>query len=95
MKVGRRTIYWIAAFVLVFMIFWFGYCRSSAGSKKQERIVPVEVEAVSTSSIEETIEVTGWIRANKVVDVTSKVQGRIESLQVTLNDKGLRSQAET
>jgi membrane fusion protein (multidrug efflux system) len=86
MKVGRRTIYWIAAFVLVFMIFWFGYCRSSAGSKKQERIVPVEVEAVSTSSIEETIEVTGWIRANKVVDVTSKVQGRIESLQVTLDD---------
>jgi membrane fusion protein (multidrug efflux system) len=86
MKVGRRAIYWIAAFVLVFMIFWFGYCRSSAGSKKQERIVPVEVEAVSTSSIEETIEVTGWIRANKVVDVTSKVQGRIESLQVTLDD---------
>jgi len=86
MKVSRRKIYWIAAFVLVFFIFWFGYCRSSGESKEQERAVPVEVEDVSTGSIEQTIEVTGWIRANKIVDVTSKVPGRIESLQVILGD---------
>lgn len=86
MKVSRKKIYWIAAFLLVFFIFWFGYCRSSGGSKEQEKVVPVEVEDVSTGSIEQTIEVTGWIRANKIVDVTSKVPGRIESLQVILDD---------
>lgn len=86
MKTNRKVIYWITACVLVFITFWFGYCRSSAGSKKQERIVPVEVDAVSTGSIEDTVEVTGWIKANKVVDVTSKVQGRIESLQVIRDD---------
>jgi len=89
MKVSRRAIYWIAAFILVFITFWFGYCRSSTGNKKRERIVPVEVEVVSTGSIEEMIEVTGWIRANKVVDVTSKVPGRIESLQVILDGSNL------
>ncbi len=86
MKVGRRTIYWIAAFVLVFITFWFGFFHKSTKSQEQESIVPVEIEAVSTGSIEETIEVTSWITANKVVDVTSKVPGRIESLQVILDD---------
>jgi len=85
MKVGRRVIYWIAAFVLVFITFWFGFFHKSTESQEQERIVPVEVELVSTGLIEETIEVTGWIKANNVVDVTSKVPGRIESLQVILN----------
>ena len=93
MKVGRKGIYWIAAFVLVFFTFWFGYCRSSAGSKEQERMVPVEVEDVSTGSIEQMIEVTGWIRANQVVDVTSKVPGRIESLQVAQDSPATAQEA--
>jgi len=86
MKVGRRTVYWIAAFVLVFITFWFGFFHRSTTSQEQESIIPVEIELVSTGSIEETIEVTGWIKAHKVVDVTSKVPGRIESLQVILDD---------
>ncbi len=85
MKVGRRVLYWMVAFVLVLITFWFGFFHKSTKSQEQERIVPVEVELVSTGSIEETIEVTGWIKANKVVDVTSKVPGRIESLQAILN----------
>jgi len=84
MKVGRRVIYWIAAFVLVAITFWFGFFHKSAESQQQQKIVPVEIEDVNVGSIEETTEVTGWIRANHVVDVTSKVPGRIESLQVIL-----------
>lgn len=89
MKISRRVIYWIAAFVLVFITFWFGYVHKSAEQVPPEKPVPVEVEVVSTDSIEETIELTGWIKANKVVDVKSKVQGRIESLQVILDGGGL------
>jgi len=89
MKVIRRIIYWIAAFVLVFITFWFGYMHKSTESAPVEKIVPVEVEFVSTNSIEETIELTGWIRANKVVDLTFKVSGRIESLGVALSGDDL------
>lgn len=85
MKVNKKAIYWIVAVVLVLNIFWFGLIHKSTRSQKQESIVPVEVEPVSTGLIEETIEVTGWIEANKIVEVTSKVPGRIESLQVTLD----------
>jgi len=85
MEIGRRAIYWIAAIVLVSVTFWFGFFHKSAESPDEDKVVPVEIEDVSTGSIEETIEVTGWIRANKVVDITSKVPGRIESLQVILD----------
>jgi len=88
MKINRRVVYWITAFVLVFITFWFGYIHKSAEQVPPEKPVPVEVEVVSTDSIEETIELTGWMKANKVVDVKSKVQGRIESLQVILDGGG-------
>ena len=88
MKIIRRTIYWIAAFVLVFITFWFGYLQKSTQSASVKKIVPVEVKVVNTDSIEETIELTGWIKANAVVDVKSKVSGRIESLQAVLDDGG-------
>ncbi|MHC4461155.1 MAG: efflux RND transporter periplasmic adaptor subunit [Planctomycetota bacterium] len=88
MKINR-VIYWITALVLVFITFWFGYVHKSPKEIPPEQAVPVEVEVVSTDSIEETIELTGWIKANKVVDVKSKVQGRIESLQVVLDNGGL------
>jgi membrane fusion protein (multidrug efflux system) len=82
MKVMRRIIYWIAAVVLVLITFWFGYMRKSAEITEKKKIVPVEIETVSTGPIEETIELTGWIKANQVVDVASKVAGRVESLHV-------------
>jgi len=87
MKVSRRVIYWTAVVVLVLITFRFGFFHKSTKSQEQESIVPVEVELVSTGLIEETIEVTGWIKADKVVDVTSKVPGRIESLQVILDGR--------
>ena len=89
MRVIRRVIFWVAAVVLVFITFWFGYMRKSAESPEEKKIVPVEVEVVSTSSIEETMELTGWIRANQVIDIASKVAGIVESLHVVSDAGGL------
>jgi RND family efflux transporter MFP subunit len=77
MKITRRIIYWVA------------YMQKSDESAVLGKKVPVEIEFVSTNSIEETIEMTGWIKANKVVDVTSKVPGRIESLRTVLGNGDL------
>jgi len=82
MKVIRRILYWVAILVLVFVTYWFGFMQKPAESIEEEKKVPVEVEAVSTGSIEETIELTGWIKANQIVNVASKVAGRVESLSV-------------
>jgi len=82
MKIVRRILYWVIAMSLVFAAFWFGFTRKSAEKPQQKKVVPVEVEAVSTGSIEEAMAVTGWIRANQVVDVASKVAGRVESLRL-------------
>jgi len=48
----------------------------------------VEVETVSLGSIEEIMQLTGWIRAEAVVDVSSKVAGRLESLKAVLPEGG-------
>ncbi len=82
MRLSRRIIYWIAVFVLLSATFWLAYMRKGSESQPEEKIVPVEVEVVGTGSMEETIELTGWIQAKTVVDVASKVAGRIESLDV-------------
>jgi len=84
-KIIRRFFYWIAAFVLLFLTFWFGFVRQPPKKVVEEKIVPVEVETVTTGSIEETVELTGWIKASTVVDITSKVPGRIESLRAVLD----------
>jgi RND family efflux transporter MFP subunit len=82
MKVIRRIAYWVAVVVLVVITFWFGYLRKPGETSAETKLTPVEVETVTTGSIEETIELTGWIKANQLVDVASKVAGRVESLHV-------------
>ena len=80
-----RILFLLIALALVFVTFWFGFYAKTRLSKKsleEEKKVPVEVEAVSTGPIEETIELTGWIKANQIVDIASKVAGRVESLSV-------------
>jgi len=89
MKEIRRILYLVAALALVFITFWFGYVHKSEDQIPPAKPVPVEVEIVSTDSIEETIELTGWIKANQIVDVASKVQGRVESLHVVLDGNEL------
>jgi membrane fusion protein (multidrug efflux system) len=88
MKTGRRVIFWITAFALVFVTFWFGYNHKPAEVKAETRVVPVEVQKVSTDSIRNTIELTGWMEANEVVDIKSKVSGRIESLEAVSSKGG-------
>jgi RND family efflux transporter MFP subunit len=87
MKVIRRILYLFAALILVFLTYWYGYKQKPATNEEEKRIVPVEVEIVSTGPIEETIQLTGWIKAKQVVDIASKVPGRVESLRV-LSDSG-------
>jgi membrane fusion protein (multidrug efflux system) len=89
MKIVRRILYWVIAMSLVFATFWFGFTRKSAEKPQQKKVVPVEVEVVSTGSIEEAMAVTGWIKANQVVDVASKVAGRVESLRVASDQNDL------
>ena len=79
----------VAALALVFITFWFGYFRKSEEEIPPVKPVPVEVEIVGTDSIEETIELTGWIKANQIVDVASKVQGRVESLNIVSDGNDL------
>ena len=89
MKVIRRILFWLIALAVVFVTFWFGFMRKTAEILEEEKTVPVEVEVVSPGSIEETIELTGWIKANQIVDVASKVAGRVESLRVLSGDGDL------
>jgi len=86
MRMVSRGVYWIAAVAVVSATFWFGFAHRPAESPIEVRPVPIEVEPVDTASIEQTIELTGMITANKRVEVASKVAGRIESLSVTLPD---------
>ncbi len=82
MKIIRRILFLLIALAVVFVTFWFGFMRKTAEILEEEKTVPVEVEVVSPGSIEETIELTGWIKANQIVDIASKVAGRVESLRV-------------
>jgi membrane fusion protein (multidrug efflux system) len=85
MKIDKKVTYRIAAFLLVLFILRFAFMRKPP-EKTEEKTVPVEIETVSTGSIEETMELTGWIKANQLVDIASKVPGRVESLSVISNE---------
>ncbi|MFZ2149294.1 MAG: efflux RND transporter periplasmic adaptor subunit [Sedimentisphaerales bacterium] len=88
MKVIRRILFLLIALTLVFVTYWFGFMRKAAEILEEEKKVPVEVEVVSAGSIEETIELTGWVKANQIVNVASKVAGRVESLRIPSSRAG-------
>jgi len=79
-------VYWIAAVAVVLGTFWLGYARRPVETPVKVLPVPVEVEPVGAGAIEQTVELTGVVMANKRVEVASKVAGRIESLAVTMPD---------
>jgi len=81
-KVNKRAVYWSALVAAVVITFVLGNFRRGGKEDTGEKVVPVETDLVQRGSIEETIELTGWIRANNVTEVTTKVSGRIESLQL-------------
>lgn len=86
MRTVNRAAYWIVAVAVVLGTFWLGYVRRPVETRAKELPVPVEVEPVGTGAIEQTVELTGVVTANKRVDVASKVAGRIESLSATMPD---------
>ena len=81
-----KTKFWLAALIIVGLTFWFGHFYTGRQKPVEKKLVPVEVETVTTSSIEQIIELTGWIKASQVVDIASKVTGRLESLAVVSDD---------
>ncbi len=85
-KVSRRAVYWSVLIAVIVITFILGSFRRGGKDDTGEKIVPVEIDMVQSGSIEETIELTGWIRANNVTEVTTKVSGRIESLQLDDDD---------
>jgi membrane fusion protein (multidrug efflux system) len=82
----RKIIYWIAISAVIALTFVIGFV--SRGTKVKEAVgkVPVEVNTVTIGSIEAMVELTGWINANSVVAIKSKVPGRVESLQAVFSD---------
>ncbi len=85
---AQRIIYWSAALAIVALILLLAFLQRTPQKKLEEGPVSVEVETVSTGSIEEIMQLTGWIRAEAVVDVSSKVGGRLESLKAVAPDGG-------
>jgi membrane fusion protein (multidrug efflux system) len=91
MRMVSCGLYWSTAVAVVLGTFWLGYAHKPAESPAEERPVPVEVEPVGMSAIEQTVDLTGVVMANKRVEVASKVAGRIESLSAVLPDGSRRS----
>lgn len=98
MKIIRRIMYLAAAFVLVFIAFWFGYLRyidkTTIGSVGDANNTPLKVvaEAIGTANIAETIAVTGSFEALTSVEIIPEIPGRLEQLQLpdgTLIDVGV------
>lgn len=81
-QINKKAVYWTVVSVVFFLTFFFGYVYIGGEKPPAEKRIAVELDEVRTSSIEETIELTGWIRAEKIADIRSKVAGRIESLQL-------------
>jgi len=86
MKSSKKTVFWAVSLCVVVTTFWLAFFRNRAAKVAEAKPVPVEVQTVTTGSIEETIELAGWIKANATVDVSSKVAGRLESLRATTDD---------
>jgi membrane fusion protein (multidrug efflux system) len=84
-QINKKVAYWTAVSAAVFLTFFFGYIYTGGEKPVVEKRVAVELDEVRTGSIEETMELTGWIRAEKIADIRSKVAGRIESLQLSTN----------
>ena len=84
-EVNKKALSGAAAVLVILLTFWLGFFYKAAEKKDENKAVPVEVETVSTGSIEDTIELTGMVKANAVVNIESKVPGRVESLQAALN----------
>jgi membrane fusion protein, multidrug efflux system len=78
-KIGRSLL-WLVILILVTATYWFSFMREVQQDLPENRPVPVEIVALASDTIEETIELTGWIAPHRTLHIASKVAGRIESL---------------
>lgn len=85
-QINKKAVYWTVVSAVVFLTFFFGYIYTAGEKPPVEKRIAVELDEVRTGSIEETMELTGWIRAEKIADIRSKVAGRIESLQLSADN---------
>jgi membrane fusion protein (multidrug efflux system) len=83
---NKKAIFWIVLIGVTVLTVVLGSLYKPAKKTETEKVVPVEVNSVKTGSIEETMELTGWVKANSVVDVKSKVGGRVELLEISSAD---------
>ncbi len=81
-QINKTAVYWTVVSAVVFLTFFFGYIYTTGEKPPVEKRIAVELDEVRTGSIEDTVELTGWIKAEKIADIRSKVAGRIESLQL-------------
>ena len=79
MKIGR-SLFWMLVLMLVAATYWFGFMRDVQETPPEDRPIPVEILELARGTIEQTIELTGWITPHKTLHIASKVAGRIESL---------------
>ena len=85
-QINKKAVYWTVVSAVVFLTFFFGYIYTAGEKPPVEKRIAVELDEVRTGSIEETMELTSWIRAEKIADIRSKVAGRIESLQLSADN---------
>ncbi len=85
-QIDKKAVYWTVVSAVVFLTFFFGYIYTTGEKPPVEKRIAVELDEVRTGSIEGTIELAGWIKAEKIADIRSKVAGRIESLQFDADD---------
>lgn len=83
---NKKVTFWVVLIGVTVLTVVLGGLYKPAKKTEAEKVVPVEVNSVKTGSIEETMELTGWVKANSLVDVKSKVAGRVESLEILLPD---------
>jgi len=87
MKAGRKVIYWVAPFVLAFIVLWFGYARKFAArptndTSAKASALKVAAETIGTANIAETIAVTGDFEALTSVEIVPEISGRLEQLRL-------------
>ena len=72
-QINKKAVYWTVVSAVVFLTFFFGYIYTAGEKPPVEKRIAVELDEVRTGSIEETMELTSWIRAEKIADISSKV----------------------
>ena len=64
--------------MLVAATYWFSFMRDVQATPPEDRPIPVEIVELARGTIEQTIELTGWITPHKTLHIASKVEHMVE-----------------